>query len=82
MQLDGSQARASRVNTLACLSAHRSSLPTGLDLSCLIPALQGRHVLWGWLQERRKVGSYDYAGCLSVPRVLYIRDNRLVQARL
>ena len=41
--------------------------------------VQGRHVLWGWLQERRKVGSYDYAGCLSVPRLLFIRDNRLVQ---
>ena len=36
-------------------------------------------MLWGWLQERRKVGSYDYAGCLSVPRLLFIRDNRLVQ---
>ena len=41
--------------------------------------VQGRHVLWGWLQERRKVGSYDYAGCLSVPRLLFIRGNRLVQ---
>lgn len=41
--------------------------------------LQGRVLLWGWLQERRKVGSYNYAGCLTVPRVLYIRGERLIQ---
>ena len=41
--------------------------------------LQGRHVLWGWLQERRKVGSYDYAGCMSLPRLIYIRGDRLIQ---
>lgn len=35
--------------------------------------------MWGWLQERRKVGSYDYAGCLSLPRVMYISGNRLHQ---
>ncbi|KAK9810230.1 hypothetical protein WJX72_007025 [[Myrmecia] bisecta] len=40
---------------------------------------QGRHILWGWLQERRKVGSYDYAGCLSVPRVMHLRGSRFVQ---
>ena len=38
-------------------------------------------MLWGWLQERRKVGSYDYAGCLSLPRVLYLRGDRLIQVR-
>lgn len=27
-------------------------------------------VLWAWLQETRRVGCYNYAGCLSVPRVL------------
>lgn len=40
---------------------------------------QGRHVLWGWLQERRKAGSYDYSGCMTVPRLLYIEDERLIQ---
>ena len=35
--------------------------------------------MWGWLQERRKVGSYDYAGCLSVPRIMYLRGDRLHQ---
>ncbi|KAG2494572.1 hypothetical protein HYH03_007338 [Edaphochlamys debaryana] len=33
----------------------------------------GRSVLWGWLQEKpRTVGAYDYAGCLSMPRLLYL----------
>lgn len=36
--------------------------------------------MWGWLQERRKVGSYSYAGCLTLPRVLHCtEDGRLVQ---
>lgn len=42
---------------------------------------QGRWLLWGWLQERRKVGSYSYAGCLTMPRVLHVTDEgRLIQA--
>lgn len=45
----------------------------------LLVRVQGRHLLWGWLQERRKAGSYDYSGCMTVSRVLYIKDNRLVQ---
>ena len=41
----------------------------------------GRWILWGWLQERRKVGSYAYAGCLTVPRILHVTDEgRLIQA--
>ncbi len=44
--------------------------------------LQGRYIMWGWLQERRKVGSYNYAGCLSLPRVLYICGDRLIQVCL
>ena len=43
--------------------------------------VQGRHIMWGWLQERRTVGSYDYAGCLSLPRVMYISGNRLHQVQ-
>ena len=31
---------------------------------------QGRNIMFGWLQELRKGGGFDYAGCLSVPRVL------------
>lgn len=38
------------------------------------PPCQGRAVLWGWLQEKpRKVGSYDYAGCLTLPRLMYLQ---------
>jgi len=39
-------------------------------------------VLWGWLQERRKAGSYDYSGCMTVPRLMYIEDERLIQVRM
>ncbi|KAL4420475.1 hypothetical protein ABPG75_010131 [Micractinium tetrahymenae] len=42
---------------------------------------KGRWLLWGWLQERRKMGSYNYAGCLTLPRELHCtEDGRLVQA--
>jgi len=27
-------------------------------------------LLWAWLQENRAVGAYDYAGCMTVPRLL------------
>jgi sucrose-6-phosphate hydrolase SacC (GH32 family) len=66
----------------------------GLD-RCLIlvpfphPPLQGRQLLWGWIQEHRRVppppcecADYDYAGCLSTPRVLFSRGGRLHQAPL
>lgn len=39
----------------------------------------GDSLLWGWLQERRTVGSYDYSGCLSVPRKLSRKKDRLFQ---
>lgn len=36
--------------------------------------MQGRTLLWGWDQEKRPaVDKYDYAGCLSLPRVLTAR---------
>ena len=42
---------------------------------------RGRWLLWGWLQERRKVGSYAYAGCLTLPRVLHVTsEGRLIQS--
>ncbi|GFR46492.1 hypothetical protein Agub_g8070, partial [Astrephomene gubernaculifera] len=34
---------------------------------------KGRTLLWGWNQEKRtKVDAYDYSGCLSLPRVLWL----------
>lgn len=51
--------------------------------ACLLPApLQGRLLLWAWLQERRRPGTVaKYAGCLSLPRVLTLSPDgrRLVQ---
>lgn len=42
---------------------------------------RGRWLLWAWLQERRKMGTYAYAGCLTMPRILHVTDEgRLVQA--
>lgn len=40
---------------------------------------QGRNIMLGWLQELRKGGGFDYAGCISLPRVLTYKDGRLHQ---
>ena len=59
--------------------------PTRLDLGDIVyaPNLMedenGETLLWAWLQERRTVGSYDYAGCLSIPRKLTLHKGRLFQ---
>ncbi|KAK9807040.1 hypothetical protein WJX72_011542 [[Myrmecia] bisecta] len=39
----------------------------------------GRTLMLAWLQELRKGGGFDYAGCLSLPRVLALRDGVLHQ---
>jgi len=61
--------------------------PYRLDLGDILYApnvcqdKEGRWLLWGWLQERRKVGSYAYAGCLTLPRILHVsEEGRLIQA--
>jgi hypothetical protein len=51
------------------------------------PFLQGRTVLWAWMQEKqqlRPAGAYDSACCLCVPRVLYLSQDgsRLLQEPL
>lgn len=52
---------------------HRLDLGDVLYAPNLLVDAAGRTVLYGWLQERRGgVGSYDYAGCLSVPRLLHM----------
>ena len=59
--------------------------PLRLDLGDVLYApntirdAKGRQVLWGWLQERREGGDYGYAGCMSVPRVVTIKDGRVHQ---
>ncbi|GLC44140.1 Putative beta-Fructufuranosidase [Pleodorina starrii] len=51
--------------------------------------LQGRHILWGYMKELRRVppapalcDKYSYAGCVSLPRALYIRGDKLFQLPL
>ena len=62
---------------------HRLDLGDVLYAPNLMSDAQGRRVLWGWLQERRgSVGSYDYAGCLSLPRLLSLKDGKLFQEPL
>ncbi|GLI58965.1 hypothetical protein VaNZ11_000751, partial [Volvox africanus] len=54
--------------------------PIRLDLGNVLYApnilddtVKGRTLLWGWGQEQRnKVDVYDYAGCLTLPRVLWL----------
>ncbi|KAL4855527.1 Acid beta-fructofuranosidase 4 [Chlorella vulgaris] len=71
----------------ACFELDGAKGPFRLDLGDVLYAPnvcqddKGRWLLWGWLQERRKVGSYNYAGCLTLPRVLHCTDDgRLIQA--
>ena len=43
---------------------------------------KGRCILWAWVQERRSVGKYDFAGSMASPRVLLRRRGRLIQQPL
>lgn len=62
--------------------------PFRLDMGDTVyaPNLQedakGRCILWAWVQERRSVGKYDFAGCMASPRVLLRRRGRLIQQPL
>ena len=38
---------------------------------------QGRRVMLAWLQELRQGGGFDYAGCISLPRVLSYKSKPL-----
>lgn len=45
----------------------------------VVLALQGRTVLWGWMQEKpalRPAGEYNSSCCLCVPRVLYLSPGK------
>lgn len=78
-----------KVNDDSCPQFDMSNAkgPYRLDLGDILYAPnvcqdeKGRWLLWGWLQERRKVGSYAYAGCLTLPRILHVsEEGRLIQA--
>ena len=76
-------AAATRFRLEEASGPHRLDLGDVLYAPNLMTDRLGRRVLWGWLQERRgSVGSYDYAGCLSVPRLLSLRGGRLFQEPL
>jgi hypothetical protein len=68
----------------------RTASPGAPTITLAVPAVpplsQGRHVLWGYMKELRNVpappclcNKYSYAGCVSLPRALYIRGDRLFQ---
>ena len=42
-----------------------------------LQAPDGRTLMLAWLQELRRAGGFDYAGCLSVPRRLSLQGERL-----
>ena len=61
---------------VAFLSDRDGAGPKLLDLGDVLYAptifrdSKDRILMLGWLQELRKGGQWDYAGCLSAPRVL------------
>ncbi|BDA48086.1 Fructan 6-exohydrolase [Coccomyxa sp. Obi] len=62
-----------------------ASGPHRLDLGDILYAPnafvdgRGRTLMLAWLQELRTGGAYDYAGCLSLPRLLSLQGGRLHQ---
>ena len=63
-------AASTRFHVATASGPHRLDLGDIQYAPNLMTCPAGRTILWGWLQERRGVGSYDYAGCMAVPRVL------------
>lgn len=58
--------------------------PFPLDLGDLLYAPncfedgRGRHIMLGWLQEHAsREGDFDYAGCLTLPRILTVRGKHV-----
>ncbi|EFJ50995.1 hypothetical protein VOLCADRAFT_88180 [Volvox carteri f. nagariensis] len=75
--------------------AEAGGRPRKLDLGNVLYAPtcfkdpQGRHILWGYMKELRNVpappclcNKYSYAGCVSLPRALYLRGDKLFQLPL
>eukprot|EP00877_Chromochloris_zofingiensis_P008156 jgi/Chrzof1/3594/Cz13g01200.t1 len=62
---------------------HKLDLGDILYAPNLMQDKKGRTVYWAWMQERqRPVGDYDYACCLSVPRVMSLKNGKLFQEPL
>ncbi|KAG2484235.1 hypothetical protein HYH03_016970 [Edaphochlamys debaryana] len=63
--------------------AEAAGRPRKLDMG------NGRNILWGYMKELRNVpappclcNKYSYAGCVSLPRALYLRGEKLFQLPL
>lgn len=71
-------------NIIACTKDYIAARCTVVTLhrTFCLPAVQGRQVLWGWVQERRKVHAHSYAGCVSLPRLLHLTGASLFQLPL
>ena len=52
---------------------HRLDLGDILYAPNTLQTPDGRTLLLAWLQELRKGGGFDYAGCLSIPRELALQ---------
>eukprot|EP00878_Enallax_costatus_P001235 GHUV01001378.1.p1 GENE.GHUV01001378.1~~GHUV01001378.1.p1 ORF type:complete len:664 (+),score=239.16 GHUV01001378.1:126-1994(+) len=68
---------------------HRLDLGTTLYAASLWQDPQGRQLLYGWIQEHRRVptppnncSDFMYAGCISTPRVLHLHEGHLYQTPL
>lgn len=64
---------------LPCVAAGPHLLDLGDVLyapNCFQDA-QGRSIMLAWLQELRQGGGFDYAGCISLPRVLSYKGTSL-----
>ncbi|EFJ50845.1 hypothetical protein VOLCADRAFT_88188 [Volvox carteri f. nagariensis] len=81
--------------TCICTTTTSTSCCLLAEVGTLLPSLppaqheQGRHILWGYMKELRRVppapalcDKYSYAGCVSLPRALYLRGDKLFQLPL
>ena len=55
---------------------HRLDLGDILYAPNTLQTPDGRTLMLAWLQELRRGGGFDYAGCLSLPRCLSLRGER------
>jgi sucrose-6-phosphate hydrolase SacC (GH32 family) len=62
-----------QVVQMACAGPHRLDLGDILYAPNAFTDAHGRTLMVAWLQDLRQGGSFDYAGCLSVPRVLILQ---------
>ena len=62
-----------RTESLIWTGPHRLDLGDILYAPNTLQTPDGRTLLLAWLQELRRGGGFDYAGCLSIPRELSLQ---------